>query len=166
LRVSPEQREDPGEQSSRGTQGGKEVIGVYLLKTEAHFDAAHFLAGYQGKCRNIHGHRWRIEAAVEAESLNAEGQERGMVADFSEVRKSLEELADRFDHTLIYEQKSMRDETVQALEAEGFRLSEVAFRPTAENFARYFYEVLQEAGVPVSEVVVYETPKNCAIYRA
>ena len=33
---------------------------MYILKTEASFDSAHFLAGYDGKCSNLHGHRWKI----------------------------------------------------------------------------------------------------------
>lgn len=40
---------------------------MYILKTEQSFDSAHFLAGYEGKCRNLHGHRWKIEAEVWAD---------------------------------------------------------------------------------------------------
>ena len=49
--------------------------------------------------------------------------------------------------------------------AQGFSLSVVPFRTTAENLARYFYGKLADAGFPVSQVDVYETPNNCAIYR-
>ena len=42
---------------------------MYILKTEHSFDSAHFLAGYEGKCANIHGHRWRVEIEVQAEEL-------------------------------------------------------------------------------------------------
>ena len=40
-----------------------ELMIMYTLKACAAFDSAHFLAGYNGKCRNIHGHRWTVEAA-------------------------------------------------------------------------------------------------------
>ena len=42
---------------------------MYFIQAEDHFDAAHFLAGYEGKCRNLHGHRWRVVAEVCAEEL-------------------------------------------------------------------------------------------------
>ena len=42
---------------------------MYILKTEASFDSAHFLAGYNGKCSNLHGHRWKIVLEVQTEEL-------------------------------------------------------------------------------------------------
>lgn len=42
---------------------------MYTLKTEHSFDAAHFLYGYEGKCSNIHGHRWRVVAEVSSDEL-------------------------------------------------------------------------------------------------
>ena len=42
---------------------------MYILKTEASFDSAHFLAGYNGKCINLHGHRWKIVLEVQNEEL-------------------------------------------------------------------------------------------------
>ena len=72
---------------------------------------------------------------------------------------------DAFDHCLIYEAGTLREKTLEALEEEGFRLVQVPFRPTAENFAYYFYAGIQEAGYPVCRVEVYETPGNCAVYE-
>ena len=51
---------------------------MYTLKTEHSFDAAHFLYGYEGKCSNIHGHRWRVVAEVSSDELETTGQNRGM----------------------------------------------------------------------------------------
>lgn len=42
---------------------------MYGLQAEAHFDAAHFLTNYYGKCENLHGHRWRVVVTIESESL-------------------------------------------------------------------------------------------------
>ncbi len=138
---------------------------MYTLQTEQSFDSAHFLADYDGKCRNIHGHRWRIVAEVSAEELQAEGAFRGMVTDFGDIKRDLKELADAHDHTFIYEKNSLRKSTVQALEEEGFHLFEVPFRPTAENFAGYFFELLEQKGYSVRSVEVFETPDNCARYQ-
>lgn len=138
---------------------------MYYLRTSASFDSAHFLSGYEGKCANIHGHRWTVEVVVESAELIGSGDKRGMVIDFGDLKKAVRALADEFDHALIYEDGSLRPATVAALEAESFRLIPVDFRPTAENFARSFCERLTGEGLPVKSVTVYETPENCAVYE-
>ena len=65
---------------------------MFYLRTEEAFDAAHFLAGYTGKCRNIHGHRWRVVAELKGEELKTDLQERGMLMDFSEFKTKLEQV--------------------------------------------------------------------------
>lgn len=137
---------------------------MYYLKTSSSFDSAHFLAGYDGKCKNIHGHRWVVEVRIQGNELQHSGTEKDMLVDFGNFKKSVRELTDSFDHTLIYENGSLKPSTVEALESENFRLIEVGFRPTAENFAKYFYDVLSE-NFDIADVTVYETPDNCAIYR-
>ena len=137
---------------------------MYLLKTSASFDSAHFLSGYNGKCANIHGHTWKIEVTACSSSLIENGEKRGMVIDFSDLKSAVRTMAKDFDHTLIYEKGSLKDGTVAALSAEGFKLTEVPFRPTAENFAEHFYRSLAES-LPVKSVSVYETPDNCAVYE-
>ncbi len=137
---------------------------MYTLKTEAAFDSAHFLSGYDGKCSNLHGHRWVIAAEIMSESLKESGQLRGMVTDFGDIKKDLRALADSFDHSFIYEKNSLKEATVSALKDENFKLIEVDFRPTAENFAVYFYKRLEDMGYSVKKVTVYETPDNCASY--
>ena len=137
---------------------------MYLIKTEAAFDSAHFLSGYDGKCRNLHGHRWIISAEIMSDQLVSEGQLRGMVTDFGDLKRDLKSLADEFDHAFIYEKNSLKETTISALKEENFRLIEVDFRPTAENFSKYFYDRLAGMGYNVKAVTVYETPNNCASY--
>lgn len=138
---------------------------MYSIRSEAHFDAAHFLAGHDGKCKNIHGHRWVIEAEVAADQLIGEGPLRGMVSDFALLRKDLDEIADWFDHTFIYEDGTLWEETVAVLEKQGFALTKVPFRPTAEHLAEYIYEQLDARGYRVLETAVNESPQNRAVYR-
>ena len=66
---------------------------MYSLKTNSSFDSAHFLAGYEGKCRNLHGHRWTVEVEVGGEKLMQDGQTRGMVVDFGDLKKEINLLA-------------------------------------------------------------------------
>ena len=137
---------------------------MFKIRIEERFDSAHLLAGYEGKCSNLHGHRWRIVMEAKAESLHEDGQLRGMVTDFGDIRRDLKELADFYDHAFIYETGTLKPLTIQALREEQFRLIEVPFRPTAENFSRFFYEKMTEKGYDVAEIAVYETPNNCAVY--
>ena len=138
---------------------------MYGLKTEASFDAAHFLTDYEGKCENLHGHRWRVVVWIERAELQTQGQNRDMVVDFAVFKRAVRALADELDHMFIVEEGSLAPVTVRALEAETFRLYTVPFRTTAENLARFFCERLTADGFPVSQVECYETPSNCAIYR-
>lgn len=137
---------------------------MYTLKTEHSFDAAHFLYGYEGKCSNIHGHRWRVVLEVSGEELTDEGQMRGMLIDFGDLKKDLKEEVDYLDHCLIMEKGSLKETTLAALESENFRILQFEFRPTAENMAKYFYDKMQGRGYTVKEVTVYETPNNAATY--
>lgn len=139
---------------------------MYRLKTSASFDAAHFLSGYDGKCANLHGHHWTLEVCIQGEALQESGQQRGMLLDFGDLKKAVRKLADDFDHALIYEEHTLKPKTLEALKEENFRLIAVPFRPTAEQFAKYFFEVLKEQGLPVERVTVWETPDNCAEYSA
>lgn len=137
---------------------------MYFLTAEASFDGAHFLLGYEGKCSNLHGHRWRVILKIKADELQESGQQRGMVVDFSDVKKALKVETDYFDHTFIYERDTLKVTTVDALNEEGFLMRIVDFRPTAENFSKYFYDKFAGYGFDVAEVTVYETPNNCASY--
>ena len=137
---------------------------MYYLKTSACFDSAHFLHGYSGKCANIHGHHWVVEVKISGGELQESGEKRGMLLDFGDFKKTVKELAEGFDHTLIYEKNTLKTATVAALKEEGFSLVETDFRPTAENFAAYIYAELCKKGLPVFSVTVYESSENCAVF--
>lgn len=137
---------------------------MYSLISEASFDSAHFLAQYEGKCRNIHGHRWTVKVEIFGEKLQENGSKREMLIDFGELKSELKKLVDFYDHSLIIEKNTMREITLNALKEDGFRIIEVEFRPTAENFAKNFYDYFIEKGFSVKSISVYETPNNCAIY--
>jgi len=137
---------------------------MYGLKTEAHFDSAHFLTDYYGKCENLHGHQWRVVVYLQQDVLQDEGTMKDMVVDFGVFKKAVRSLADEFDHMFLVEEGSLKPETIACLEAEGFTLKMLPFRTTSENLARHFAERLIAQGMPVSQVDCYETPMNCATY--
>lgn len=138
---------------------------MYTLITEHSFDSAHFLAGYKGKCSNIHGHRWRVLVEVSSEQVVQVGQTRGMIVDFGDLKRDVRALADSLDHALIVEEQTMRSLTLEALKEDGFRIIEVPFRPTAENFSKYIYDEIKTLGYDIKKATVFETPNNCATYE-
>lgn len=138
---------------------------MYILKTEHSFDSAHFLSGYKGKCSNIHGHRWRVEFEIKSDSLIEGGQTDGMIIDFGDFKKSVKDMLDFYDHALIIEKDTMRKETLDCIKEDGFRVITVDFRPTAENFSRFFFYKLKSQGYKVHKTTVYETPTNSASYQ-
>lgn len=138
---------------------------MYILKAEHSFDSAHFLSGYDGKCSNIHGHRWKVEVEVQSETLVKGGQLDGMVIDFGDLKKDVKAMVDSYDHALIIQQGSMRGETLNCINQDGFNVIEVDFRPTAENFAVFFFKLMKNKGYNVKRTTVYETPTNSAAYE-
>lgn len=138
---------------------------MYGLECEYAFDSAHFLTDYYGKCENLHGHRWRVVAKIEQPELQTEGTMKDMVLDFGVFKKTVKEICDRLDHTFLIEEGSLKPDTLAALQDEGFSLTILPFRTTAENLAKYIFGELEERGLPVAEIEVDETPNNRAFYR-
>ena len=103
---------------------------------------------------------------IYGEKLQSEGEKSGMLIDFGDFKKAVKAVADSFDHSLIVQKGTLRENTMKALCDEHFRIIEVDFRPTAENFSKYFYEILKEREkLQMYSVTVYETPDNCACYE-
>jgi 6-pyruvoyltetrahydropterin/6-carboxytetrahydropterin synthase len=70
---------------------------MYTITVETHIDAAHYLREYQGKCENLHGHRYKIVAKISADKLN----DIGLAYDFTVLKKHLNDICDHYDHTCL-----------------------------------------------------------------
>ena len=120
---------------------------MYRISVEQHFDAAHYLRGYQGKCENMHGHRYKVVVKVDASELN----DIGLAYDFVELKKHLAGVIDRFDHTCLNDAPPFDK-----------------LNPSAENIAADIYKELKSrlAGEPVTivNVEVWESPHTGVIY--
>jgi 6-pyruvoyltetrahydropterin/6-carboxytetrahydropterin synthase len=95
---------------------------VYTISAQAHYDAAHFLRHYQGKCARMHGHRYTVEAVIQLEQLD----ECGIAFDFADLKSALRGLAEQLDHENLNELPQFRE-----------------VETSAENQARWFFEELQ-----------------------
>ena len=121
---------------------------MYTVCVQAHYDSAHFLRNYNGKCERLHGHRYVVEAAVRVGTLG----EDGIAFDFVDLKRELRDLADGLDHELINEIPPFTE-----------------WEPSAENQARYFYEQLkarlpEEIAAGLVYARVWETPNQWALY--
>lgn len=70
---------------------------MYEIMVERHFDAAHYLREYQGKCENLHGHRFKVVARVKTPVLDSTG----LAYDFTELKRHLDEVLVRYDHACV-----------------------------------------------------------------
>ncbi len=149
---------------------------MYELIGKESFDSAHYLRGHDGKCRNLHGHRWDIEYCIESDILYTDGAKTGMMSDFSDVKKLIKGLIDEYDHSLLLEEPQTSEEKqfIEACKNMEFKVIELPFRTTAENLSKYFYEKLTEIfknldnpnNIRVGYVRIYETPNNSVRYKA
>lgn len=114
-----------------------------------HFSAAHAIREIGGKCESLHGHNWRVEVSVGAESLD----ETGLVVDFRELKKSLAKVLDELDHSHLNELPHFKDGS-----------------PTSENIARYIFDQvaarLDKPGLKVTRVTAWESDTSAATYTA
>lgn len=140
---------------------------MFILKSEVQFDMAHYLSGYEGKCANIHGHRYKLIVKIASETLHQEGQLRGMVDDFGNIKKALKEIEDYFDHKLILEDNEDGRRVGESLASvpNAFKIVYLPYRTTAEEMSRHIFNMLKEKGLKVTEVELFETPTNSCIYR-
>ncbi|CUU48090.1 6-pyruvoyl trahydropterin synthase family protein [Clostridium beijerinckii] len=139
---------------------------MFKIKSEVQFDMAHYLSGYEGKCSNIHGHRYKLIAKLRSEKLHQDGQLRGMVDDFGNFKNILKEIAETFDHKLIIENNEDGKALVKKFEElqNNFKIYLVDYRPTAEEMSRDIFNRLKAKGLSVCEVELFETPNNSCIY--
>lgn len=117
---------------------------MYTVTVRAEFNSAHKLRDYHGKCENLHGHNWVVEATVGSRNLDSTG----MVIDFSDLKKKVSEILERLDHKFLNELEPFRDKN-----------------PTSENIARFIYDMLKGVYKGLVRVTVWETPTSCASYE-
>jgi len=121
---------------------------MFEVSVEHSFAAGHALRGYKGKCENIHGHNYRVRVVISGDKLNSIG----LLMDFADVRRKLKTLADGFDHQFLNETEPFKQ-----------------INPSAENLAYFFAQELrrevEQGGLRVSAVTVWETDSTSATYR-
>ncbi len=113
---------------------------MFTLKVIKVFSAAHNLRQYKGKCEKLHGHNWKVEVEVQGKKLGKSG----MLIDFHELKKKLEDILAELDHGYLNE--------IHPFDK---------INPTSENLAKYIFESLP---CHPSKVTVWESDTACASY--
>jgi 6-pyruvoyltetrahydropterin/6-carboxytetrahydropterin synthase len=120
---------------------------MFIINVKAHYDAAHFIREYNGKCERLHGHRYEVEAALAFEEVGTGG----IAYDFTDAKRILREITEELDH-----------QNLNDLEAFA------GIETSAENQAKYIFEALRgrlgDAGANLLYVRVWETPNQWAQY--
>lgn len=120
---------------------------MYQVTVKQHFDAAHSLRGYQGKCENLHGHRFEVVVTLRTDKLN----EIGLAYDFRELKRHLRDVLERWDHTCLNDNSPFD-----------------VLNPSSENIAATLYRELQARFLPMPvsllSVQVWESPDSGVTY--
>ncbi len=133
---------------------------MYRVTREIPFCYGHRLLNHDGKCRHLHGHNGRAVISLEAPGLD----ETGMLVDFSEIKRHVQLWIDEnLDHNFLLCQD---DPILPLLRERGERVFVMDRNPTAENIARLIFERAASQGLPVVEVLLWETDNCHASYRA
>lgn len=140
---------------------------MYLIRKKINLEMAHRLtSAYSKSCTNIHGHSYILEVFCASEILNLDG----MVIDFSEIKDSIKEIVDKYDHSLILSSidpiSNQIIEGKNVLKIDTNKLIIVDYNPTAEEMAKDIYNQLRERlGNALHKVRLHETDTGYAEYK-
>jgi len=141
---------------------------MLTITRKLEFDAGHRIPDHKSQCRNLHGHRYRLEITLTGAVIEDEGSsDHGMIMDFSDVKAiAKEHLVDVWDHAFItYDKDTVVREFLESLP--GHKTVVIPLIPTVENLARVAFDILNAAyqdrygtGLRLVKLVLHETP-NC-----
>lgn len=106
------------------------------------FETGHALYGYDGKCKNVHGHSYKLSVTVIGTPITDKDNVKfGMVIDFSDLKKIVkEEIVDQFDHATVFNETTPHIELANELKNRGHHVILVDYQPTSENMVIDFAE--------------------------
>ncbi|MEA3494486.1 MAG: 6-carboxytetrahydropterin synthase [Bacteroidota bacterium] len=140
------------------------------ITKEFRFEASHILKGYDGLCKNIHGHSYLLLVTVSGyPEKDTSSSKLGMVMDFGDLKDIIKEIiVDKFDHSLVVNDDT--DESVkEAMKKSTGRIIFTPFQPSCENMVIYFAKIIMEKlpeKVSLCCIKLYETPTSYAEWLA
>jgi len=99
------------------------------------FETGHALYGYDGKCKNVHGHSYKLSVTVIGMPItDTSNVKLGMVIDFGDLKKIVkEEIVDPFDHATVFNKNTPHIELAKELKVRGHKVILADYQPTSEN---------------------------------
>ena len=142
---------------------------MFYLTKIFHFEAAHALNCYDGKCRNIHGHSYEMRVTVKGLPFNEPGNPKnGMVIDFHDLKNIVnQEVVDKLDHAFIIGNNMPKD-FVEITKHNFDKVVELPYQPTTENMLADFAERIKKRlpqHVDLYSVTLQETRDSIAEWR-
>ncbi|MEO8234022.1 MAG: 6-carboxytetrahydropterin synthase [Flavobacterium sp.] len=109
------------------------------------FETGHALYGYDGKCKNVHGHSYKLSVTVIGIPISDRNNVKfGMVIDFSDLKKIVkEDIVDVFDHATVFNETTPHVELAKELKSRGHEVILVDYQPTSENMVIDFAEKIK-----------------------
>jgi 6-pyruvoyltetrahydropterin/6-carboxytetrahydropterin synthase len=106
------------------------------------FETGHALYGYDGKCKNVHGHSYKLSVTViGTPSTTRDDVKLGMVIDFGDLKQIVkEEVVDPFDHATVFNKNTPHIELAEELQNRGHKVILANYQPTSENMVIDFAE--------------------------
>jgi 6-pyruvoyltetrahydropterin/6-carboxytetrahydropterin synthase len=138
------------------------------VNKEFNFEMAHALHNYDGLCKNIHGHSYKLFVCLKGQALKQKGHPKdGMLIDFKDLKKIVQEhIVSPFDHALVLNS----DDELNTTRIKDFSKTIVLdFQPTCENLCIYFAELLStkfKKGVQLTYLKLYETESSYCEWHA
>jgi len=135
------------------------------------FETGHALYGYDGKCKNVHGHSYKLSVTVIGKPIiDRSNVKFGMVIDFTDLKKIVkEEIVDQFDHATVFNETTPHIELAKELKTRGHHVILVDYQPTSENmvidFAQRIKSRLPE-GIVLFSLKLQETDSSFAEWFA
>ena len=131
------------------------------------FETGHALYGYDGKCRNVHGHSYKLSVTVSGTPINDNSNVKyGMVIDFSDLKKIVkEEIVDQFDHATVFNKNTPHIELAKELQSRDHHVILVDYQPTSENMVIDFANRIKNRlpqGIELHSLKLQETETSFA----
>ena len=119
------------------------------------FETGHALYGYDGKCKNVHGHSYKLSVTVIGTPISDSSNVKfGMVIDFGDLKKIVkEEIVDLFDHATVFNQNTPHIELADELKNRGHHVILVDYQSTSENMV-----------VDFSKRIIRRLPENIELF--
>ncbi len=110
-------------------------MGNIRITKQFNFETGHALYGYDGKCRNVHGHSYKLSVTVIGRPItDSSNVKLGMVIDFGDLKKIVkEDIVDKFDHATVFNKNTPHVELAKELIDRGHNVILADYQPTSEN---------------------------------